>query len=62
MKIVFYNLYKELEAGIKGTLMQIWKSLNIFVFISKQYPENFAFLILRVLELFTREVGIFLKK
>ena len=62
MKIVFYNLYKELEAGIKGTLMQIWKSLNIFVFISKQYPENFAFLILRVLELFIREVGIFLKK
>ena len=28
----------------------------------KQYPENFAFLNLRILELFTREVCIFLKK
>ena len=27
-----------------------------FVFIYKQYPENFAFLILRILELFAREV------
>ena len=33
--------------------MQIWKF---------QYPENFAFLILRILELFTRDVYIFLKK
>ena len=33
----------------------------MFVFISKQYPENFAFLILRILELFTREIGKFLK-
>ena len=36
--------------------MQIWKSPYMFVFIKKQYPENFAFLILRILELFTREV------
>ena len=28
----------------------------------KQYPENFAFLNLRVLELFTPEIFIFLKK
>ena len=48
------------ECPFKGTWMQIWKSLNMFVFISKEYPENLAFLILRVLELFTREVGIFL--
>ena len=34
----------------------------MFVFIQKQYPKNFAFLILRILELFTREVGKFLKK
>ena len=27
----------------------------MFVFIQKQYPENLAFLILTVLELFTRE-------
>ena len=33
----------------KGTLMQIWKSLYMFVFIWKQYPESSAFLILRIL-------------
>ena len=31
----------------------------MFLFIQKQYPENFTFLILIVLELFARE---FLKK
>ena len=34
----------------------------MFVFKQKQYPENFAFVILRILELFTREVCSFLKK
>ena len=34
----------------------------MFVFLQKQYPENFAFLILRINELFTRKVCIFLKK
>ena len=33
----------------------------MFVFILKQYPENFAFSILRILQLFAREVCIFLK-
>ena len=42
--------------------MQIWKSLYVFVFIQKQYPENFAFLILTILELFARDVWKFLKK
>ena len=28
----------------------------MFMFIQKYYPENFAFLILRILELFTRKV------
>ena len=46
----------------KGTLIQIWKSPYMFVFIWKQCPENFAFLILRILELFAREVCKFLKK
>ena len=46
---------------IKGTLMQIWKSLYVFGFRSKQYPENFAFLLLRILELFAREICEFLK-
>ena len=36
--------------------MQIWKSFYMFQFISKQYPENIAFLILRILELFAHKV------
>ena len=47
---------------VKGTLMQILKSPYKFVFIWKRYPESFAFLIPRTLELFTREVCKFLKK
>ena len=42
--------------------MQIWKSPCVFVFIQKQYPETFTFLILRILELFAREVRKVLKK
>ena len=42
--------------------MQIWKSPYVFVFIEKQYPENFAFLILRILELFTGKACEFLKR
>ena len=38
--------------------MQIWKSPYMLVL---QYPVNFAFLILRILELFTREVYKFLE-
>ena len=53
LKLLFY---------IKGTLKQIWKSPTVFVFIWKQYPENFAFFILRILKLFAREVCKFLKK
>ena len=34
----------------------------MFVFIQKQYPENFSFLILRNIELFTSEVCKFLKE
>ena len=34
----------------------------MFVFMKKQYPEDFAFLILRILELFAREACKFLKK
>ena len=34
----------------------------MFVFIQKQFPENFAFLTLRILELFAREVCKFMKK
>ena len=40
----------------------MWKSPYMFVFMYKQYPENSAILILRIFELFTREVCKFLKK
>ena len=42
--------------------MQNWKYPCVFVFIYKKYPENFGFLILRILELFAREVYAFFKK
>ena len=45
---------------IKGILMQSRKSPYIFVLTQKQYPENVAFLILRILELFAREACKFL--
>ena len=47
---------------IKGTLMHISKSPYMFVFLEKQYLENFAFLILRILELLAPEVCKFIKK
>ena len=31
----------------------------MFEFIYKQYPENFVFLVLRILELFTSDICIF---
>ena len=42
--------------------MQIGKSPYMFVFIQKQYSENFAFLILGILELFVSIVCKPLKK
>ena len=48
--------------AIKGTLMQILRSPYMFEFIKKQYPENFTFWILRIIELFPREVCKILKK
>ena len=42
--------------------MQIWKFYYIAGFIQKQYPENFAFLVLQILKLFSRKVCIFLRK
>ena len=47
---------------LKCTLMQIWKSPYMFVFIQKEYPENFTFLILRIINLFAREVYKSVKK
>ena len=42
--------------------MQIWKSLFMFVSKKKQHPENFKFLVLRIIEIFSGEVRKFLKK
>ena len=36
--------------------MQIFKFPYMFVFVQKYYRENFAFLIQKVFELFTRKV------
>ena len=44
--------------NLKGTLMQIWKSPCMFLFIQKHYPEDFAFLILRILGLYTRQICV----
>ena len=46
--------YRYTNADLKSPIM--------FVFIEKQYSENIAFLILRILELFAREDCKFLKK
>ena len=37
--------------------MQIWKSAYLFLFIWKYYSENFALLILRILELHARNLA-----
>ena len=52
---------KRLDAALKGTLMQIWKSPYMFVFILKQYPEDAAFLIW-IPELFSGQVCKFFKE
>ena len=58
----FALLYKYFwDSLLKGTLMQIWKSPYMFMFLQKQYFENFAFLILRILKLFPRKVCKFLR-
>ena len=58
-----YNFKKRLFSFIylKATLKLLWKSTYVFVFIQKQYAENTAFLIRRILEFFTGEVCIFIK-
>ena len=45
------------STGIKGTLMQIRKCPCMYLLILKYCPENFAFLTLRILELYTRKVS-----
>ena len=48
--------------ALKDILKQIWKSPYMFVFMEKQLPNHFAFLILRILKLFVHEFCKFRKK
>ena len=50
------------DVHLEGTIIQVGKSLYMFEFIQKQYPENFAYLIRTILELFASEVCKFLRK
>ena len=52
------KLRRKYKFSFKGTLMQIWKFPCMFLFIQKYYPENFAFLTLRILRLYTRKVYV----
>ena len=58
----YFSFYFTLNTTFNGTLTQIWNSHYLFVFTQKQYPENFAFFILIILELFALAVCKFLKK
>ena len=42
--------------NVKGTLMQIWKSANIFVFRWKWYVEDFTVKHLLLFEICSREI------
>ena len=53
---VLYNSILVSLDIVKGTLMQIWNSPYMLVFLSKQYTENFVFLTIRFLEFSTRKV------
>ena len=55
MKSTFYFMLKALFV-LKGTLMQIWKSTNIFFFIRKWYVENFTLKHLSLFEICTCEI------
>ena len=41
---------------MKGTLMQIWKSANIFAFIWKWYVDDFTLKHLLLFEIYVREI------
>ena len=58
--IIYLLLYNMHDCTFR--LMQIWKFYYMLDSLWKQYPENFAFSILRILKLFARKVCIFLKK
>ena len=55
LKILLWGLVLSNISGFKGTVMQIWKSVNIFVFIWK-YVEDFILQHLLFFEICAREI------
>ena len=51
-----YNLKFWIHLILKGTLKQIWKSANVFVFIWKLYAEDFTLKHLLLFEICTRKI------
>ena len=53
----WFMLYADGDLKLfKGTLMNIWKSASIFVFIWKQFVENFTLKHLLLFEICAREI------
>ena len=42
------------NTNMKGTLMQVWKSVNIFAFIWKEYLEDFTLKYILLFEICAR--------
>ena len=52
----FFHFFAVLFLYIKGTLIQIWKFINIFAFTWKQYVEDFTLKHLLLFERCAREI------
>ena len=50
------DLRRNIKLSIKGTLMQIWISANMFVFIWKYYVEDFTLKLLLLFNICTHEI------
>ena len=53
---IFNKVSKQLVCHFKDTLMQIWKCANIFVFILKQYAQDFTLKYLLIFEIWAGEI------
>ena len=56
LKILLWGLVLSKISAFKGTVMQIWKSVNIFVFIWKWYVEDIILQHLLFFEICAREI------
>ena len=52
----YYKVFKSSFAFFKSTLMQIWKFVNIFAFIWKEYLEDFVLKHLSLFEICASEI------